>query len=107
MDEPLMLVLACVEGALLGAMFFGGLWWTVRKAVGSRQPALWFFGSLMLRMSVTSAGLFVASGGRWQRLLLSLLGFVVANGFVRWLIRPSGDRQGRLGQEASHAAYPR
>ena len=30
MNETLALVLALVTGVLLGAMFFGGLWWTVR-----------------------------------------------------------------------------
>ena len=44
MSEPLVLIL--LAGALLGSVFFGGLWWTVRRGVLSTQPALWFFGSL-------------------------------------------------------------
>ena len=56
MNEILSLVLALVTGVLLGAMFFGGLWWTVRKGVSSKQPALWFFGSLLLRTSIALAG---------------------------------------------------
>src|ERR1035438_6381230 len=31
MTDALRLVLALVTGLLLGAIFFGGLWWTVRK----------------------------------------------------------------------------
>ena len=42
MNESLTLALAWVAGVLLGAIFFGGLWWTVRKGVSSQQPALWF-----------------------------------------------------------------
>ena len=42
MNEPLTLVLALAAGGVLGAIFFGGLWWTVRKGVSSPQPALWF-----------------------------------------------------------------
>ena len=38
------------RGGLLGTMFFGGLWWTVRTGVSSQRPALWFLGSLVLRM---------------------------------------------------------
>ena len=38
----LTLVLAWVAGVVLGAIFFGGLWWTVRKGVSSKRPALWF-----------------------------------------------------------------
>ena len=47
MSETLTLMLAWAAGGLLGAIFFGGLWWTVRKGVSSdaagalvlRQPA--------------------------------------------------------------------
>jgi len=46
MNELLTLALALVTGLLLGAIFFGGLWWTVRKGVSSKQPALWFGPSL-------------------------------------------------------------
>ena len=71
-------MLALVAGVLLGAVFFGGLWWTVRKGVSSKRPALWFFGSLLLRMSIALAGFYFVSGGHWERLLVCLLGFVVA-----------------------------
>ena len=56
MRELLLLAAASAAGLLLGAIFFGGLWFTVRKGVSSQRPALWFFFSLMLRMSVALAG---------------------------------------------------
>ena len=49
MSDILALALAFLAGALLGAFFFGGLWWTVQKGVASERPALWFLGSLLLR----------------------------------------------------------
>ena len=58
MNETLTLVLALVTGVLLGAIFFGGLWWTVRKGVSSERPALWFLGSLLLRTSITLTGFY-------------------------------------------------
>jgi len=58
MTDALRLVLALVTGLLLGAIFFGGLWWTVRKGFSSKQPALWFFGSLLLRTSIALAGFY-------------------------------------------------
>jgi F1F0 ATPase subunit 2 len=63
MNEVLVLALAFSAGVLLGAIFFGGLWWTVRKGVSSEQPALWFFGSLLLRMSVALAGICHGAAG--------------------------------------------
>lgn len=103
MNETLSLMLALVAGGLLGAIFFGGLWWTVQKGVSSKQPALWFFGSMLLRMSIALAGFYFVFGGHLERLLLCLLGFVMARLVVTWLTRPSGENQTRSTQEASHA----
>jgi len=103
MSETLTLVLSWVAGAMLGAMFFGGLYWTVRKGVSSQRPAVWFFVSLPLRMSLALAGMYLVSGGQWERLLLCLLGFVMARLVVTWLTRPSGEHQTRPAREASHA----
>ena len=82
MNETLSLVLALVTGVLLGAMFFGGLWWTVRKGVSSKRPVLWFFGSLLIRVSIVLGGFYFVTGGHWERLLLCLLGFVIARFIV-------------------------
>jgi F1F0 ATPase subunit 2 len=103
MNDTLTLVLAWVAGGALGAIFFGGLWWTVRKGVSSSQPALWFFGSLLLRMSIALAGFYLVSGGHWERLLLCLLGFVMARLVMTWLTQAPGDNQTPPAQEASHA----
>lgn len=59
------LMLGLVAGFLLGVIFFGGLWCTVRNAVAARRPALWFIGSMMLRISIVTWGFY---------LLLDLLG---------------------------------
>ena len=93
MNEVFLLALALSAGVLLGAIFFGGLWWTVRKGVSSEQPACWFFGSLLLRMGIALAGFYFVSGGHWERLLLCLVGFVIARLVVTWLTRSSGDNQ--------------
>lgn len=76
------LALAGVAGGLLGAVFFGGLWWTLRRAFASPRPALWVGGSLLLRMGCVATGLIVVSSGDWRRLLACLLGFWGA----RWLV---------------------
>jgi len=102
MTEALSLVLALVGGVLLGAIFFGGLCWTVRMGVSSRQPALLFFGSLMLRTSIALSGFFFIGRGHWERLLVSLLGFVIARLLVTRFTR-APQRPTYLEQAASHA----
>jgi len=103
MNETLTLALAWVAGGVLGTIFFGGLWWTVRKGVSSKQPALWLFSSLLLRMGIALAGFYFVSGGHWERLLACLLGFVVARLVVTWMTRSSGENKTRPAREASHA----
>ena len=102
MNETLILVLALATGVLLGAIFFGGLWWTIQKGVSSKRPALWFFGSLLLRTSIALAGFYFIARGRWERLLVCLLGFVIARLIVMRLTR-AAEKPTYLAQEASHA----
>ena len=82
MSDILALTLAFVAGTLLGAFFFGGLWWTVQKGVRSERPALWFLGSLLLRTGVILAGFYFVSQGHWSRLVACLLGFLIARVIV-------------------------
>ena len=103
MNEPISLVSALVAGALLGAMFYGGLWWTVRRGVSSKRVALWFLGSLLLRMGLALAGFYFVGGGHWQRLLLCLIGFVMARIVVTRLTRTSGDNRPPPALEGHHA----
>ena len=95
MNETVALGLAWAAGVLLGGLFFGGLWWTIRKGLSSRHPARWFVGSLVVRMSTVLAGLTFVSGGHPGRLLLCLLGVVTARPVVTRLTRTSS---------ASHAS---
>ncbi|MFZ7127625.1 MAG: ATP synthase subunit I [Desulfobacterales bacterium] len=107
MNETLRLAPALVMGVLIGAMFFGGLWWTVRKGVSSQRPALWFFGSLVLRMSIALAGFYFVFGGRWDRLLVCLLGFVTARLIVTRLTRPPVQPRNVPAKEACNAPESR
>ena len=103
MDEMVTLVLTLVAGGLLGAMFFGGLWWTVQKGVSSKHPALWFSTSLLLRMSIALAGFYFVSGGDWDRLLACLLGFVIARFVVTQLTGPPVEPHNSAAKETAHA----
>ncbi len=88
MPDALRAMLALVAGAALGAIYFGGLWWTVRRAGSFRRPAFSMLVSVLVRMSMVLGGFYLVAGGNWQRLLLCLLGFVVARAAVTWRVRP-------------------
>ena len=95
-------IFALLTGALLGVVFFGGLWFTVLKMLSSKRPAVWLIGSLFLRMGITIAGFYFVSNGRWDRLLFCLLGFFVARVIANRVVLMS-EKPTYTGQEVSHA----
>jgi F1F0 ATPase subunit 2 len=103
MNDLLPLALAWMAGIVLGTFFFGGLWWTVRKGIASLMPAFWFFGSLIIRMGGALAGFYFVAAGQWERLLLCLLGFVIARLIVMRLTRSPGENQTGPAEAASYA----
>jgi F1F0 ATPase subunit 2 len=108
MNEILLLIAALGAGAALGALFFAGLWWTVNKGVSSRGAALWFSGSLLLRLSLALTGFYLVAGSHWQRLLACVLGFFIARRVATALTQPSGarspgDRRAPGTREVTHA----
>jgi F1F0 ATPase subunit 2 len=103
MTETLGLLLAVPAGVAFGVVFFGGLWWTVRKGMASPNPALWFMVSLILRMGITLSGFYLVSGGQWLRLLVCVLGFIVGRLAVELLTSRIGQDPRRVAVEPSHA----
>lgn len=101
MNEGLRLLLACLAGCVLGTIFFGGLWWTVRSFVSSDHGALYMLGSLLLRVGITVAGFYAVSGGQWQRLLACMAGFLMVRGLALRLTRST------LAKESGDAPQPR
>jgi F1F0 ATPase subunit 2 len=86
MNETLLLMLALLAGLLFGAIFFAGLWWTVRRGLASPRPALWFTCSLLLRTGIVVAGFYFVAGADWRRMVACLLGFIAARIIVMRLI---------------------
>ncbi len=103
--NPWTLATAFAAGTVLGAVFFGGLWWTVRRGLASKRPALWFLGSLAVRMGLVLLGFYVVSGGHWERLLACLVGFLFARLVVARVTRlPENRAPAPQAKEARHAA---
>ena len=103
MNEPFLMLLALLAGAALGALFFGGLWWTVLRGVSSPRPALWFFSSLLLRTSIVLTGFYLIGRGNWERLVACLFGFIIARFIVMRLPRPPAENHNSSVKESGHA----
>ena len=96
--------LVFLTGGLLGAVFFGGLWWTIRKGISSRRAAIWFSGSLLFRMTVALLGFYLVGHDHWKRMLVCLAGFFLARVVVTRINRPAEANAPPAVTEATHAS---
>lgn len=90
--NELRLFVSLLAGIALGAVFFGGLWWTVQRAMTSDRVAVWLFGSLLVRTGIVLAGFYLACGDDGQRWLAAVLGFGLARVAVTRLSRPGTEK---------------
>jgi F1F0 ATPase subunit 2 len=77
-EEILRYLAATGTGILLGTIFFGGLWLTVRRLPSARHPALLMIGSLLLRTAIVLAGIWYVGAGHAGSMMACLLGIVAA-----------------------------
>lgn len=84
-SNTLDLIMAFAAGLLIGSFYFLALWMTVRRLPKARLPAVLTLGSYLIRSAVSMAGFYLVMSGCWERLLVSLLGFIVMRSIlVRW-----------------------
>lgn len=87
MNEVLILIFSGLAGAALGGFFFVGLWWTIRKGLSVKNPALLFLPSQLLRTLTVIVGFYYLSQGRWQLLVCALIGFLVSRELIKRITR--------------------
>lgn len=78
MHDLLFLVLMFLCGAILGGLYFTGLWFTVRRIHNGKRPVFWLIFSMAVRMVLLLLVFYaILSYGNWVHLLAVLAGFVV------------------------------
>jgi F1F0 ATPase subunit 2 len=85
-----LIVAAFAAGLVLGTLFFGGLWWTVRRTLTATVPAVWFGISALLRMAVVVYGLYCLTRLGLPSLIAGVCGLLVARGAVKRLTLRAG-----------------
>ncbi len=72
---------AFLAGMALGLFYFRALWATVKRMHAAHRPVLLLLGSYAVRTLVVLVGFYVVlggyGGGHWERLVSSLIGFLV------------------------------
>jgi len=93
--DALLLLPVFAAGTGLGALFFGGLWWTVNRLLLGRLSTPWFVGSAVARFGLALAGFLLVAGDQWQRWLAVLTGFVAVRVVMSRLVpNPNAGRAG-------------
>jgi F1F0 ATPase subunit 2 len=83
------LTLVFFTGVSIGAVFFGGLWWTVLQGARSRRAALLFLSSFLLRTTFVLVAFYLVGTAHLDRLAACLLGFVLGRVLIVRLTRPT------------------
>ena len=89
MKQGSFLIVALFMGILLGMIFYGGLWWTVRRILSSKSPAVWLLGSFWLRAMIAVGGIYFVARGDLRSMVACVMGFLIARiGVTRWAGAP-------------------
>ena len=103
---PISALMDLVAGASLGAMFYGGLWWTVRRVATSTRPAAGVLISTLFRTGMVLGGFYLVGDGDWRRLLLCLARLPAgACRSVTWLTRLPPSASGPVRRSANGAHH--
>lgn len=81
------LALSIAAGFLLGVVFYGGLWLTIRHLLVTHNPIGVTLGSLLLRMATVLAGLLLVARGDWRNALACFAGLAIGRIAVSRFLR--------------------
>ncbi len=78
MSDIMGLVLSAIGGLTIGAIYFGGLWWTLRKTLGTDANVALLPLSLFIRVAICLGGFYLIGAGDPAQILACLAGFIAA-----------------------------
>jgi F1F0 ATPase subunit 2 len=87
-SNPLVLALSALAGAVLGVLYFGGLWLTIQRMNRSQNPGFLLLVSFFLRSVLVIGGFYLISDGRLERLAAGMLAFFVTRFFFTKYLSP-------------------
>lgn len=104
MNEILNIIITLIVGLILGTIFYAGLWFTVKKALVSKTPAIWFIGSFIIRVTITLIGFYFVGKGNIKNIIVCFLGFIIARIVVTNYTKQKDNKQIELKKEVNHEA---
>ncbi|HSR05454.1 MAG TPA: ATP synthase subunit I [Proteiniclasticum sp.] len=71
------MLIAFIVGVLVGILFFGGLYFTVKKLTTIKYPALFMMLSLIVRLVILAGGIYLIMDGGIQNVLSAMAGIIL------------------------------
>jgi len=71
------MLIAFIVGVLIGILFFGGLYLTVKKLMTIKYPALFMMLSLIVRLVILAGGLYLIMDGGMKNILSAMAGIIL------------------------------
>lgn len=102
MNEIIKMVLVLMAGFILGVVFFGGLWFTVKNGVQSKKSTLIFAGSFLIRMAIILFSFYFMVQLGWENAVVCLAGFLIARVVVIRVTKRMDQPGGDYTKEAQH-----
>lgn len=79
-------ILLIFAGLFLGSFFYGGLWFTIKKCIGTKFSSVLFLISMLLRTLIVASGFCFLSSGDIYKLLFCFSGFFITRLLFRIFI---------------------
>lgn len=96
MSTGVFFILSLAAGAVLGVFYLGGLWLTLRRLPGAKNPGLLMLFSFFGRTAVVTAGLYLMAEGGLDRLAAGVAGFLIVRAVM---VRRMGPAKSRTAQQ--------
>ena len=71
------MIIAFIVGILVGSLFFGGLYLTVKKLTSLKYPALFMILSLIVRLVILAGGIYLIMDGGIKNVLSAMAGIIL------------------------------
>jgi F1F0 ATPase subunit 2 len=88
MDSLLLLAGSFIVGIVLGFIYFGGLWYTIRIMQRSTRPGQLFLVSFVARLAVVLGVIYLLGAGSWQRMVAALVGMILVRFYLTHTLGP-------------------
>jgi F1F0 ATPase subunit 2 len=82
MTDTVYLIASLAAGAILGIVYFRGLWQTLLRLPDFKRPAWSMSLSFVARVGIVMTGFYFIMGGHLERLAIAMAGFILVRQFM-------------------------